>query len=62
MKRRFTIELEPSELFDKLADNRGLQEALGQRMVETLLSPPGFLDSVGLAFYGITVVEEEMIA
>lgn len=61
MGHRFIIDLEPSDLFDKLAGNRDLQEALGQRMVELLLAPPGFISALGLAFYGITVTEADPI-
>lgn len=56
--RRIVLEVQPSELFDKLAGNRDLQEALGSRLVGALLAPVGFIDAVGLAFYGITISDE----
>ena len=55
--RTFTITCKPTELFDALAGNPDLQQALGGRMVELLLLPAGFMSAVGLAMYGITVEE-----
>lgn len=55
--RTFTITVNPTELFDALAGNPDLQQALGGRMVELLLLPVGFMSAIGLAMYGITVEE-----
>lgn len=58
-KRRVTFEVDPNQLFDTLAKMNGDTSALGQRLVSVLLAPPGFSEALGMAVYGVTVVEKE---
>ena len=55
-RKTITFEYEPGELFDalvKVGDGGG---ALGSRLVGTMLAEGGFLEAVGLAFYGVEEV------
>jgi hypothetical protein len=56
-KQTITFEYDPSELFDVLAQVGDGGASLGPRIVGSMLVPGGFIEAVGLAFYGITEVE-----
>ncbi len=56
--RKIVFEVDPTRLFDALSKMNGDTAPLGARLVETLLSPPGFRVALGLAMYGITLAGE----
>lgn len=57
-KRRVTFEVDTSELFDRLRDMRGDTGPLGERVVAALLSEPGTAALIGMAFYGVQIIDE----
>jgi hypothetical protein len=58
--RRVTFEVDKLRLFDALSAMNGETDALGLRLVATLVSGrASFADRWGLGVYGITVIEEE---
>lgn len=61
MKRRITLEVETGQFFDVVRKMNGNTNALGQRFIELLLAPVGYVTSLGLAVYGVTVVEDKPV-
>lgn len=51
------IEVETTELFDRLRELRGDIAPLGERLVAALLADPNAADAIGMAFYGVTIVQ-----
>lgn len=55
-KRRVTFEVDTSRLFDALQKMGGDTEALGARIVSTLLAPCSLAETLGMACYGVVEV------
>lgn len=58
MTRTVTFKVEPAKLFDALKAINGDTSAVGVRLVGVLMVEPSFADHIGLAMYGIEIVEE----
>lgn len=58
-----TIRVDSSELFDRLQDMKGDTTALGQRIVEALLTPDhvSFSGAIGMGVYGVEVREARQV-
>jgi hypothetical protein len=57
--RRVTIEVDESKLFDMISADPILKESAAERLLGELLAPGGFAAAIGLAMYGITVIEND---
>jgi hypothetical protein len=55
---RITFEVDKSQLFDTVAQIGDGGQAVGVRLVGTLLGGRGFCSDLGLAVYGITICDE----
>lgn len=61
-KLRITLDVDSSELFDRLSDLKGECGPLGSRLAGLLMTGgAGLADGIGLAWYGITVAKTEKV-
>lgn len=60
-KERITFEVDRIQLFDTLLALKGNDSALGNRLVSVLLTDTSFLEDVGMAMYGVTVISREKV-
>lgn len=61
MKKRVTFEVDDTQLFDRLHEMGGDTDALGARVVSSLLAEPNFAEAVGMALYGVTYISAEPV-
>jgi len=54
MKKRVTFEVDDNALFDRLREMNGDTDALGARLVSSLLAKPSLAEAIGMALYGVT--------
>lgn len=59
MKTHITFEVDTNELFDTLKKMNGNTAPIGERIVGVMLADDGFFNKVGMAVYGVTVVERK---
>ena len=61
MKKRVTFEVDDNALFDRLREMNGDTDALGARIVSSLLARPNFAEAIGMALYGVVFVGAEPV-